>query len=155
MLVCEAGFFSVMTMKQNIDLNWFPKLTWEYLYQPPLPESQILCVQNKFKKSQWVIGWWKLFVNFQRKKNLNIAMHSYFQMFCPLIQWYANSYETAFRISTSANHFLKVFMLACKKIFVEFHLRYWYVSYKHHPKIGSSKHKNSCIWLQVYNVFPG
>ena len=28
--LCEAGFYSMMTIKQNIDLNWFPKMTWEY-----------------------------------------------------------------------------------------------------------------------------
>jgi len=40
----------------------------------------------------------------------------FFLTFRPFTQWYAGSYETVFRISTSsANHFLKVFMLASKK----------------------------------------
>jgi len=42
---------------------------------------------------------------FNQKK---LAVYSFFQTFCPLIQSYARSYETVFRISTtSANHFLK------------------------------------------------
>jgi len=60
------------------------------------------------QKSHWVTEWLKLFVTFQQKKNLNMAIYSFFLTFCPLTLWYASSYETVFRIpTTSANHFLK------------------------------------------------
>jgi len=46
-----------------------------------------------------------------------MAVYYFFQTFFPLSHSYASYYETVFRISiTSANHFLKVFMLACKSI---------------------------------------
>ena len=51
----EAGF-SVMTIKQNIDLSWFPRMTWDYLFDPQFPESQILCVEIKHKSvSDWLV----------------------------------------------------------------------------------------------------
>ena len=43
-----------------------------------------------------------------------------------VIRRIAGSYENVFRISTtSANHVLKVFMLACKSILIKFRLRGW------------------------------
>jgi len=125
-------------------------MTWDYLFQP---ESQILCVEDKQKSlNEWLTSL-KLFVISQKQKNLNMAVYSFFQKFCPLIQWYADSYEIVFRISTTSANYLKAFMLDCNNILLKFHPRDQ-VLYKHYPKIGFSKHKNSYIWVYVYNVFP-
>jgi len=57
-------------------------------------------VHRKYaEKSHWGIGWLKLFVIFQQKKNLNMSVYSFFQTFCLLIHWYAGWYETVFRHS--------------------------------------------------------
>jgi len=136
--MCEAGFSSWWPQNKTliIDLDWFPRMIWEYLFQPLFPENQILCVENKHERptTEWLTGL-KLFVIFQKRKNLNMAVYSFFQTFRPLIQliqWYAGSHEIVLGISTtSANHFLKVFMLARKSISSRFHLRDWQVSHKH------------------------
>jgi len=62
-------------------------MIWEYLFQPLFPENQILCVENKHEKptTEWLTGL-KLFVIFQKRKNLNMAVYSFFQTFRPLIQ---------------------------------------------------------------------
>jgi len=103
--------------------------------------NRILCVESKHRSlTEWLTGWNCL--AFFNKRKLNMAVHSFFQTFFPLAQWYAGSYKAVFKISTiSANHFLKVFMLACKSILLKFHLRDWQVSYKHYPNIASSKHE--------------
>jgi len=106
----RVRFSSIMTIKHNIILDWFPKMTWECLFQPLFPESQTLCAENKHKKlSEWLADL-KFFVIFRQKRNfLNMAVHSFFQTLRPLIHWYAGSYEFVFKISTiSMNHFLKV-----------------------------------------------
>ena len=36
----QAGLSSIMTIKQNIDLNWFPRMAWDYLFHQLYPESQ-------------------------------------------------------------------------------------------------------------------
>jgi len=37
--------------QRNVIVDWFPRLIWEYLCQPLFPESQILCAENKHKRS--------------------------------------------------------------------------------------------------------
>jgi len=55
---CEAGFSSMMTITQNIDIEWFSRMTLEYLFQPLFSESQILCVENRHKsRTEWLTGW--------------------------------------------------------------------------------------------------
>ena len=63
--------------------------------------------------------WLKLFVIFQKKKNFNMAVYSFFQTFCPLIHSIS---DILFRMQlilefqqiqrTTSYHFIKVFMLA-------------------------------------------
>jgi len=120
--LCEAGFSS-KTVKWNSDLDWSPKMAWEYHFQPLFPECQILCVENKHKSITESLASWNCLSFFNRRK----IKHGWLFLltFCPLTQWYAGSYETVFRISTtSANHFLKVSMLTCKSILLKFHIRY-------------------------------
>jgi len=75
---------------------------------------------QKSHRVAWLVG---IVRHLSIKKNLNKAVYS-FQTFFPLIQWCASWYEIVFRISTtSENHILKLFMLACKSILVKFHLR--------------------------------
>jgi len=116
----EAGLSSIMTIKQNIDLNWFPRMAWDYLFHPLYPESQILCVENKHKSLPELLTGWRCLSFFNERK---MAVYSFFQTFRPFIQWYAGLYETVFRISTTSANHLKVFMLACKSILWKFHLR--------------------------------
>jgi len=92
--LCEAGFSSMMTIKQNIDFDWSTTMTSEYFFQPLFPESQILCVENKHKSLTEWLQLVEIFVIFQYKKNLNMAVYSFFQTFCPLIQWYGSSHES-------------------------------------------------------------
>ena len=133
----EAGLSS-KSIKWNSDLDWFPKMTWEYHFQALFPECQILCIENKHKSiTDWLTDW-NCLSFFNRRKIKQLAVYSFFLTFCTLTQWYAGSYEIVFRISTtSANHFLKVFMLACKSILLKFHLRYWYNGFLGHkePKL--------------------
>ena len=80
---------------------------------------------QKYSITEWLAGWSCYHLSIREKLKW-LAVHYFFLTFCPLTQWYAGSYETVFRISTtSANHFLKVFMLACKSILLKFHLTYW------------------------------
>jgi len=67
--LCESGFFSMMTIKQNIDLDWSPRMTWQYLFQPLFPESQILCEENKHKSlTEWLTDW--NFLSFLNKRQI-------------------------------------------------------------------------------------
>ena len=55
--LCEVGFSS-KSIKRNSDLDWFPKMTWEYHFQPLFPKYQILCAENKHKSiTEWLAGW--------------------------------------------------------------------------------------------------
>ena len=86
-----------------------------------VPRISDIVRRKQAQKSHWLF---KIVSHFQKTKNLNMAVYSFFQTFCPLIQWYAGSYEIVFRISLiSANHFLNVFIFACKSILLKFHLR--------------------------------
>jgi len=69
----------------------------------------------------------KLFVIFQKKKNLNITVYSFFQTFCPLIHSISDmpvrmqlflEFQQIQR--TTSYHFIKVFMLAWKSILLKF-----------------------------------
>jgi len=86
--------------------------------------SDIVRRKKSTQKSHWLTGW-NCFLLFKKNffKHGRVG-YSFFQTFCSLIQWCTGSYETVFRISTtSANHFLKVFILACKSFLLKFHLR--------------------------------
>jgi len=54
--LCEAGFSS-KNIKRNSDLDWFPKMTREYYFQPLFSGYQILCVENKHESvTEWLTG---------------------------------------------------------------------------------------------------
>jgi len=110
----EAGFSWVVTIKQNIHLDWFLRLTWEHLCQPLFRESQILRGKQEQSLTQWRTGWNCHF----SIKQLKLGCVFLLQNVLPFIQWYAGSYETAeFQQPqpTTTYHFLKVFMLTCRK----------------------------------------
>ena len=69
--LCEARLSSMMTTKQNINLNYSQMITWDQLFQPLFLESQILMDtvhRKQAQKSHWVTDWLKLFAIFQKKK---------------------------------------------------------------------------------------
>jgi len=89
--------------QRNVIVDWFPRLIWEYLCQPLFPESQILCAENKHKRS--LSDWLVEIVIFKQKKNSNMAVYSFFLTFPSFTQWYSyevlvilGSFETVFRI---------------------------------------------------------
>ena len=75
-----------------------PKMIWECLSNT-VPGIADIVHRKHAQKSHWVIDWLKLFVIFQQKKNLNMAVYSFFQTFCLLVHWYAGWYEIVFRQS--------------------------------------------------------
>ena len=54
-----------------------------------VPRISDIVRRKQAQKFHWVTDWLKLSVIFQKKKSLNMVVYSFFQKFCPLIQWYA------------------------------------------------------------------
>jgi len=64
--LCEAGFSK--SIKRNSDLDWFPKMTWEYHFQPLFPECEILCIENKHRSITELLAGWNCLSFFNRRK---------------------------------------------------------------------------------------
>jgi len=56
------------TIKQNIDLDWFPKMTWEYLFQPLVPENKMCMHRKQARKTHWVTDWFEIVCHFSEKE---------------------------------------------------------------------------------------
>ena len=99
-VMCEAGF-SMMTMKTKHGSRIVPMDDRRASLSTTVPRISDIVRRKQAQKSHWLF---EIVSHFQKTKNLNMAVYSFFQTFYPLIQWYAGSYEIVFRISLiSAN----------------------------------------------------
>ena len=86
----------MITIKHNIDLNGFPRMTCEFFLPTTLHRLSDIVRRKHAQKSRWVTEWLKFFVIFQKKNNLNGPLHFFFQTFCRFIWWYAGSHGCNF-----------------------------------------------------------
>jgi len=86
----------MITIKHNIDLNGFPRMTCEFFLPTTLHRLSDIVRRKHAQKSRWVTEWLKFFVIFQKKNNLNGPLHFFFQTFCLFIWWYAGSHGCNF-----------------------------------------------------------
>jgi len=119
--ICEAVFFLV-TIKRNIDLDWFLKMTFNHCSQYVIYCAHAHKTSTTISLSDWLV---EIVCHFSTEEKFkhgciyrpNVLPHD--SVICPFV-W--NCFQNFSKLSKPL---LKVFMLACKSILLKFHLRDW------------------------------